>query len=95
MANESPETPNNTCTWADNKTVTEMYVMSTDVIEGESVELLVLQVRPRRVHEVDGVEGVQGLLLGERVFPDGDVAVPQVELELAAVEAALQRLRDV
>ena len=72
-----------------------MYVMSTDVIEGESVELLVLQVRPRCVHEVDGVEGVQGLLLGERVLPDGDVAVPQVELELAAVEAALKRLRDV
>ena len=71
-----------------------MYVMSTDVIEGESVELLVLQVRPRRVHEVDGV-GVQGLLLGERVLPDGNVSVPQVELELAAVEAALQRLRDV
>ena len=69
--------------------------MSTDVIEGESVELLVLQVRPRCVHEVDGVEGIQRLLLGERVLPDGDVAVPQVELELAAVEAALQRLRDV
>ena len=32
-------------------------ILMTDVSEGVSVELLVLQVRPRRVHEVDGVEG--------------------------------------